>query len=169
MSTNDWLLDSEHSWELRFTDASVANLMVPAGNKKNRFKLQATKKNGKIVFFTVKFTPGAMANCWKDCILFPRGNTPAPEPTIPLSATPTQNEDIVARGELQGHLEDFGPTTERLEGELTLPGPDGPVAGSLTLVQVPDALGGQQAWLAVMFTTDIENPGGTGGGGSVHN
>ena len=171
MSVKDWV-GKKKFWELTIPSADVAPLMAStAGPGKNRFKLKPAKKKRKIVYFTVDYQPGALPAVWKKVTLFPRGTTPAPQPLPALPAPPTVLDLQGAVGTVMNHLQDRGSTLERLEGEIDVNG----TRASLTLVQIPKAVNGNEAVLC-LFTTFDANPGGSlpspdgsGGGTSGHN
>jgi hypothetical protein len=167
MSAKEWVLSKKKAWELRFfTDDPVKAMKVPGGPGKNLFTLQPVKRKKKIICLKVTFKKNAMADCWKDVYLFPRGNKPAPQPVPALPLAPTEAEDTAARTALETYVTNLPLSTERLEGDMTVPDKNGvKVKGAVTLIQIPKALGGKKAWLAVYFVTDTESPGGTGGGG----
>lgn len=176
MSVNEWLLPSNEFWKLEVLSDEVKSLLATGqGQHKNCFKLKPSKKNGKIVYFTVDFTGTDLPAVWKEARLFPRGDTPAPQPIPALPAQPTPQEQLDAVKDVKKHLKAHGTTTERLDGEIHLG--DGSLV-ALTLIQVPGAIpdanasGGTKALLCLFTIVDVDqpaNPDGTGGGSSGHN
>lgn len=165
--TTQW---EDKKWQLRVTDRSIEALLL-SGEDKNVFSLEPRSDNGKIVYFRMKFEPGQMAPCWNDCILFRRGVREAPAVAPPLSATPTllqiADAALKVNNEIKHPQHGFQHTAQRLEGDIVLPA-NPAVPGVLTLYQVPRAIGGTDALLALSFNSDDgANPGGIGGGGSV--
>jgi hypothetical protein len=179
MSVKDWFgknkLGKHKAWDIVDIDASVpAALFFAPAPGKNRFKLKPTIKEKKVVYFSVVPKPGALPAMWKKVRLFPRGNTLPPQPAPALSAPPTSIELITARGAVKNHLAAHGSSTERLEGEIDVNSNGGKERLSLTFVQIPKAVGGNEALLCLFVTGDAKrldgspNPDGTAGGGSVH-
>jgi hypothetical protein len=154
-------------WKLRTMTLSIEPLMLSDTAENNNFKLQEVHDaSGKLACYRVDFVANTMADCWKDCFVFPRGNKPVPPLTIPLSANPTTPELQNAALATQGAVNLVRFSTERLECDITVPGRV-PMLGSLSLYQIQGAIGGQKSLLVVSFRAD-GNPGGTGGGGSDH-
>lgn len=166
-TANIW---TDTRWELRSMSASIKPLMVPDGVGTNLFKLRPVPPQGKVAYYEVAFEGNAMAQCWTQCKLFPRGNKTLQPPALAtaLSANPSDAELQQAVAAVDGTAARLFFTTERLEGDIEVPGTAGQPAmlGSLIFYQVPKALGNKQAMLVVSFATDA-SPGGTGGGGSV--
>jgi len=157
-------------WELRSTSASLKSLMVPDGDGTNIFTLNPVPNTGNAVYYEVTFAAKKMADCWKVCKLFPRGNQTLQPPQLAaaLGANPTDAELQQALAAIDGTAARLLFTTKRLEGDIEVPATSNQPAmlGSLILYQVPKALGNKQAILVLSFATDA-SPGGTGGGGSV--
>jgi hypothetical protein len=178
MSVKDWFgkkSGKTKAWDILDIDASLpVGLFFPAGSGKNRFKLKPTKKKKKVVYFEVDYKSGALPAMWKKVRLFPRGNTLPPQPVPALSSPPTSIELITARGAVKNFLAAHGSSTERLEGEIDVNSNGGKERLSLTFVQIPKAVGGNEALLCLFVTGDANrldgspNPDGTAGGGSVH-
>jgi hypothetical protein len=159
MNTSPW---SEKKWKLQETTESIKVLIKDGAS--NIFRLKPTHDASKIVYYRLDFSPGEMADCWKECILFPRGLKPAPTPQPTLSATPTALEQLNAALQVSAQIAFLPRTTERLEGDILL-GPN--KLGAVTLYQAPNAIAGNKALLIVRLVTDDQSPGGTGAGGSV--
>ena len=166
-SVDSW---TDTRWQLRSMSAAINSLMVPDGVNTNMFRLRAVPPQGKVAYYEVSFEGNLMADCWKECKFFPRGDRPLQPPalTAGLSADPTDDELQQAVAAVDGTAAPLQFGTERLEGDIEVPATNNQPAmlGSLTLYQVPKALGNKQAMLVLTFDTDA-SPGGTGGGGSV--
>ena len=170
MSVKDWY-GGNKAWKLSLPTVEVAPLMAAtSGPDKNIFKLKPTKKKHKVVYFTVDYKRNALPAAWKKVKLFPRGNPLAPQPASELPAQPNSMELVAAIGAVRNHLNDRSCSTERLEGDIDVSSQ----RASLTLVQIPKAVNGDEALLCVFLAFDANppggasNPDGTGGGSSVH-
>jgi len=173
MSVNDWFGPNKF-WKLTIPAQELSSLMSPGqGANKNRFKLKPRRRDGEVVYFTVEFTGSALPAVWKKVRLFPRGDTPAPQPAPALSAQPSDRQMNDAAKAVKKFLNDHGSSTERLDGQIQVSGQAGTQLAALTLVQIPNALNGEA--LLCLFTTfdaiqsNQSNPDGTGGGTSGHN
>lgn len=178
------------SWHLMTVSGPASPLLVAGSDdgKKNRFRLVASSTSGKpkrISAYKVKFSKGAMTQHWNDCILVARGKEPLAlkkkngAPLGPLGTQPSAAAIQSISGQLVAAVDSKARIgTSRLECDVTLPamkltGSNKPVPtgkkqfGLLRLFQVPNAIG-REALLVIDFAVDRGQPGGSGGGGSVH-
>ena len=90
-SVDSW---TDTRWQLRSMSAAINSLMVPDGVNTNMFRLRAVPPQGKVAYYEVSFEGNLMADCWKECKFFPRGDRPLQPPalTAGLSADPTDDE-----------------------------------------------------------------------------
>lgn len=178
-------------WQLVTVSGPATPLLVAGSDdgRKNRFRLVAGSRSGKpkrINSYKVTFRKGAMTKHWKDCILVPRGKEPlaledgqgatlpSPGPRPSPAAIQTISGQLVSAVDMHKRIR-----TSRLECDITLPDVQLNNAGTafvstgrkqfglLRLFQVPKAIG-SEALLVIDFSVDRGQPGGSGGGGSVH-
>jgi hypothetical protein len=161
ITANPW----SRTWKLRTTTKTIESLMISDTGDNNEFTLSEVIVEGQLVCYRVGFATGKMAPCWNGRLLFPRGNKPV---DVQLNGIDEKDKSALLNAALvvQGAVNSHRFETERLECDITLPGPP-PLLGALSLYQVPAALTGGNRMLVVGFRCD-GNPGGTGGGGSDH-
>lgn len=185
MAKNPWL---NRTWQLMTASGPSAPLLKGGSNaSNNRFRLVAYKTRNGANYYKVKSKKGAMTKYWRNCVFVPRGKLPVAlkDARGATLAPPGPKAAVAAISRIAGQLVQAIDAkarigTLRLECDLTLPAVRLNTAGTalvarggkklfgvLRLFQVPRALG-REALLVTDFSLDRGQPGGNGGGGSVH-
>jgi hypothetical protein len=154
------------NWKLDTTSLSIEALMISDIEENNVFTLHPVRPGDQLLGYELRFAADKMAGCWNGLFLIPRGNQAVPNLLDPLEANPGDAKLQTAALATQAVVNAARFTTKRLECDIVLPA-QVPILGSLSLYQIPRALGGERDFLVVSFRAD-GNPGGTGGGGSDH-